>query len=105
MQAPQSLAGIEAPLLRFIEALRSAGLQLSVAESIDAFDAVAVTGFADRHVLKDALALVLAKSESEKAIFADCFDRFFARETLDLGTADTALPPAPEGIEAGSSLG
>ena len=105
MQVPHGIAGIEAPLLRFIEALRSAGLRLSVAESIDAFDAVAVTGFADREALKDALALVLAKSEREKAIFGDCFDRFFAREMLDLGTAQTALPPAPEGVDAASSLG
>jgi uncharacterized protein len=105
MQAPHGIAGIEAPLLRFIEALRSAGLRLSVAESIDAFDAVAVTGFADREALKDALALVLAKSEKEKGLFADCFDRFFARETLDVSTADPALALAPEGVETASPLG
>ena len=78
---------MEAPLLRFMQALRDSGVRLSVAESIDAFRTVAVTGFADREALKDALALVLAKTQPEKALFAECFDLFFARDGLDFSGA------------------
>ena len=37
-------AQMQAPLLRFFQALRDGGVRLSVAESIDAFNTVAVTG-------------------------------------------------------------
>lgn len=92
---------MQAPLLRFFQALRDAGVRVSVAESIDAFNAVAVTGFADRDALKDALGLVLAKTLPEKALFAECFDLFFAREALDFGPSSAA--PAPEDSDAGES--
>ena len=95
---------IQAPLLRFFQALRDAGLRVSVAESIDAFNAVAVTGFADREALKDALSLVLAKTLGEKAIFAECFDLFFARAALEIEADDSAPPPEP-GDDGQSSLG
>jgi uncharacterized protein with von Willebrand factor type A (vWA) domain len=90
------------PLLRFFQALRDSGVRISVAESIDAFAAVAVTGLADRAALKDALALVLAKTRGEKEIFARCFDLFFAREKIDL---DPASAPPPESGDDGSALG
>ncbi|HWI29423.1 MAG TPA: VWA domain-containing protein [Stellaceae bacterium] len=96
---------MEAPLLRFMQALRDSGVRLSVAESIDAFRTVAVTGFADREALKDALALVLAKTQPEKALFAECFDLFFARDGLDFSGA--GAPPAADAgtAETQSPLG
>lgn len=96
---------MQAPLLRFFQALRDGGVRVSVAESIDAFNAVAITGFADREALKDALGLVLAKTQGEKERFAECFDLFFARETLDLGAAEPPPPPAGADAEEASALG
>ncbi len=96
---------MQAPLLRFFQALRDAGVRVSVAESIDAFNAVAVTGFADREALKDALGLVLAKTLPEKALFAECFDLFFARDALELGDAEAAPPPAQSADGEASALG
>ena len=95
---------LAAPLLRFIQALRDSGLRVSVAESIDAFAAVAVTGLGDREALKDALGLVLAKTSAEKAAFAACFDLFFTRDVLaPLAAAGT--PPAADNGDGGSALG
>jgi uncharacterized protein with von Willebrand factor type A (vWA) domain len=73
---------VQAPLLRFLQVLRDSGVRVSVAESIDAFNTVAVTGYGDRDALKDSLSLVLAKSVQEKALFGQCFDLFFARDSL-----------------------
>ncbi|HXZ02979.1 MAG TPA: VWA domain-containing protein [Stellaceae bacterium] len=84
-----------APLLHFFQALREAGLRVSVAESIDAFAAVSITGFAEREALKDALGLVLAKTLAEKEAFARCFDLFFARDALS-ALAGAAEPPSAE---------
>ena len=53
--------------------------RLSPAESIDAMNAVADVGVADRGILRDALLLTLAKSEQEKQALADCFDVFFSQ--------------------------
>jgi len=77
---------------RFLKALRAAEVPLSVRESIEAHDVAALVGFADRALLKDALAVTVAKSEDEKQRFDDCFELFFAREPAD----PEALPELPE---------
>ena len=64
--APLAAAsGAAAP--QFLQAARGAGMRVSAAEGIDAARAVQLVGFADRTVLKDTLALVLAKTPDEKA--------------------------------------
>ncbi|MDP3383069.1 MAG: hypothetical protein Q8S47_07060, partial [Phenylobacterium sp.] len=80
----------------FIRALRAADVKVSPAESIDAHEAVARIGYADRELLKDALCATLAKSEDEVARFDRAFDNFFARDPFDFATP----PPPPEGGEA-----
>ena len=40
-------------ILRLLRAARGAGVRISVAETIDAFESVNAVGFADRQVLKD----------------------------------------------------
>ena len=95
---------MQAPLLRFFQALRDGGVRVSVAESIDAFAAVSVMGLGDREALKDALGLVLAKTPAEKSTFTECFDLFFTRDSL--AALSGAEPPPPgEGGEDGSALG
>jgi len=65
-------------LTTFIRALRNADIRISTAETLDAISAVDLVGYSDRMSLKNSLALVLSKTEDEKAIFATCFDRFFS---------------------------
>jgi uncharacterized protein with von Willebrand factor type A (vWA) domain len=74
-------------LHRFFRAARGAGVRVSPAESIDAMNAVADVGFADRGILRDALLLTLAKSEEEKQALGDCFDLFFSQPEVKQETA------------------
>jgi uncharacterized protein with von Willebrand factor type A (vWA) domain len=81
----------------FIRALRASEVRVSPAEAIDAHRALAETGFADRLLVRDALAVTLAKSADETARFEACFDAFFARREF-VGSAPASAP------EAGASL-
>src|SRR5215831_7431063 len=62
---------------RFIAQLRAAGLRVSVAESIDAMNAVAAAGLA-RERMREALAATLVKEEADRPRFDEAFGRFFA---------------------------
>ena len=64
---------------RFVTALRNADVRVSPAETLDAFDVARRVGIEDQGLLKDALALTLAKSPDEKARFDDTFERFFSQ--------------------------
>ena len=70
------------PLRQFLQAARSVGMRVSAAEGIDAARAVQIVGYSDRTVLKDTLALVLAKTPDEKALFDECFDLYFRARGL-----------------------
>ena len=74
------------PLLGFLRVARNAGISVSVAESIEAFEAIALVGYEDRELFKDALQLVLAKNDEERERFEQCFERYF-------GLANLELPP------------
>jgi len=76
------------PLDGLVRALRAADVPVSVREMLEAHETAAVVGFADRQTLKDALAVVCAKSKEEKERFDACFDLYFARDEL------RAPPPA-----------
>lgn len=73
---------MEQPLLGFVRALRAAGAETSPAESIDAAQAVALVGYADRDDLKLALGLLLAKTQPEKLLHDQVFDRYFHAEAV-----------------------
>jgi hypothetical protein len=66
----------------FVRALRANEVRVSPAEAIDAHRAVAHLGFSDRALLKDALAVTLAKNADEVRRFEACFEIFFARSSL-----------------------
>jgi uncharacterized protein with von Willebrand factor type A (vWA) domain len=70
---------MERALTQFIRALRAAGAAVSSAEAIDAARALAVVGYAERERMRDALGIVLAKSEEEKRLHDDLFDVYFSR--------------------------
>jgi uncharacterized protein len=79
-------------LLRLLRAARGAGVRISVAEAIDAFNAAEVAGYADRTMLKDSLSLTLAKTVEEKQLFERTFDLYFSRDAVS-STTEAAPPP------------
>ena len=95
------------PLDGFIRALRAAEVPVSVRESIEAHETLALVGWQDRRTLKDALGVVVAKTHEEKQRYAHAFDLFFARDELkapppedeDAGTADAAPEPDAAAVD------
>jgi uncharacterized protein with von Willebrand factor type A (vWA) domain len=71
------MTALREQLVRFIAALRSAGVRISVAESIDAMNAVAAAGI-ERARMHEALAAALIKDEADREIFDESFSRFFS---------------------------
>ena len=67
-------------LTDFIRALRSGGVEVSPAETIDAAGALKVIGYADKAALKNSLGCALAKSAEEKVIHDDLFELYFSRK-------------------------
>lgn len=78
------MARLRDRLVNFIGSLRDAGVRISVAESIDAMNAVAAVGL-ERARMHEALAAALIKDEADRAIFDDSFNRFFAAPRADRG--------------------
>ncbi len=70
------------PLRRFFQVARGAGLRVSAAEGIDAARAVDLVGFEDRVLLKDTLALIMAKTPDEKALYDEAFELYFKRDAF-----------------------
>jgi len=63
-------------LLAFVQALRTDGIAVSVAESMDAVAAVAAAGV-ERETMREALAAALVKDERDRPAFDRLFDRAF----------------------------
>ena len=78
------MARLRDQLVRFIAALRAAGVRISVAESIDAMNAVAAVGL-ERARMHEALAAALIKDEADRATFDESFNRFFAAPRANRG--------------------
>lgn len=64
-------------LVAFIRLLRTQGLPLSVAESLDALHSVSLVGVHDRELLRLTLRTALVKSHQDFPIFDALFERFF----------------------------
>jgi uncharacterized protein with von Willebrand factor type A (vWA) domain len=58
--------------------LRRGGLRIATSQAIDVVRAVSVTGFADREVVREAVACVVVQSARERRRFDALFDAFFA---------------------------
>ena len=96
------------PLRRFLQVARGAGLRVSAAEGIDAARALDFIGYADRTALKDTLALVLAKTPDEKALYHEAFELYFKHEALSAGDdshddADSESPSSGQRMAGGQS--
>jgi uncharacterized protein with von Willebrand factor type A (vWA) domain len=65
--------------IAFIEALRSAGMPVSLSEDLDSVTAVTHLGLADREALRSGLAATLVKRQGHRPTFDATFDLFFPR--------------------------
>jgi len=69
---------MEKKLIDFIQRLRQAGVRVSVAESLDAFRAVQITGIENRESFRIALRSSMIKEFTDYPIFDKLFNLFFS---------------------------
>ncbi len=69
--------------IAFLEALRAAGLPVSLAEDLDAISALQALDWADRITIRDGYAATLVKRQSQRPTFEALFDIYFPRMVGD----------------------
>lgn len=65
-------------IVQFVNALRNRGVRVSLAESIDAFQAIQALGIKEREVFKISLRTTLIKNADDIPIFEELFPLFFS---------------------------
>lgn len=75
MNADQS--GLLDRHLAFVEALRGAGLSVSLAEDIDSLAALGAVRWGDRAMVRDAFAATMVKKQAQRTTFDALFDVYF----------------------------
>jgi uncharacterized protein len=85
---------MQSNLVNFIQVLRTHDVRVSPAETLDAVDVAATLGYKDRTLLRDGLAMTLAKTPEEEAVFLQCFDQFFSQGLSDFSD-ETGQAEAP----------
>jgi len=58
----------------FYKVIRAAGINVSPSDTIETSRTVALVGYTDRNILKNAFQVSLAKSETEQDLVAECFE-------------------------------
>src|SRR5439155_283239 len=71
-----TITGMRSRILGFVQALRAEGIDVSLAETMDAARAVAAAGV-EREVLRESLAACLVKDEGDRPVFDRLFDASF----------------------------
>ena len=69
--------------IAFLEALRGAGLPVSLAEDLDAIAALTALDWGDRSAIRDGYAATLVKRQSQRPTFEALFDIYFPRMVGD----------------------
>jgi uncharacterized protein len=69
--------------IAFLEALRAAGLPVSLAEDLDAIAALTALDWSDRTTIRDGYAATLVKRQSQRTTFESLFDIYFPRMVGD----------------------
>jgi uncharacterized protein with von Willebrand factor type A (vWA) domain len=92
---------MERKLIDFIRVLRNADVRISTSESIDAMRAMALVGYEDRMLLKNALGSALAKTQEEKESFDYCFEHFFS--FADSSNDETSSEESDDHASAGEA--
>ncbi len=68
---------MEERIVKFVSAIRAAGVRVSLAESVDAFDAVDLLGVRNRETFKLSLRATLVKESRHFPVFEELFPLFF----------------------------
>ena len=69
---------MDAKIVEFTALLRANGLRVSMAEHLDAFQAVAALGIGDRESFKDALRATMVKRAVDVPVYDELFDLYFS---------------------------
>ena len=85
--------------LAFLEALRGAGLSVSLAEGLDAIAGLRVVGWGERVVVRETYAATLVKRQAQRSTFDTLFDLYFPA-LVGGGVAADEPVEEPEGEEA-----
>ncbi|AIY19157.1 VWA domain-containing protein [Pimelobacter simplex] len=91
MTGPDAHSGLLDRHLAFVEALRGAGLSVSLAEDLDAVAALAAVHWSDRATVRDAFAATLVKKQTQRTTFDALFDVYFPAMVGD-GAAGAEAP-------------
>ena len=87
----------------FMEALRSAGLSVSLAEGLDAISALERVSWHDRETVRAAYAATLVKRQPQRVTFDAVFDIYYPRLVGDGVAAErTAADADAEGTGPGA---
>ena len=93
-------SGLVTTHIAFLEALRAAGLPVSLAEDLDAIAALTALDWTDRSTIKDGYAATLVKRRSQRSTFESLFDIYFPRMVGE----GAAAAPADDEAEAGPGV-
>jgi len=72
-------SGLLTTHIAFVEALRGAGVPVSLAEDLDAIAAFTVLDWGDREAIRQAYAATLVKRQAQRPTFETLFDLYFPR--------------------------
>lgn len=91
----------------FVEALRNAGLPVSISESLDAVETLRHVGIDEREAFKAAMGATLVKSQGHYKAFETVFEVFFALRSEDpwMEAAKSAGEQQPSAPTPGSGGG
>jgi uncharacterized protein with von Willebrand factor type A (vWA) domain len=84
----------------FLDALRGAGLSVSVAEGIDAMESMRTVDLLDREQLRAALAATLVKRQLHRPAFDSIFDIFYPAVTGESAALPSDTEPPPRNPDA-----
>ena len=72
-------SGLLSTHIAFLEALRGAGVPVSLAEDLDAIAAFSVLDWGDREAIRQGYAATLVKRQAQRPTFETLFDLYFPR--------------------------
>ena len=75
--------------IAFLEALRGAGLPVSLSEDLDAVTALGAVGWSSRTTVRDVYAATVVKRQGQRATFDQLFELYFPRLVGEPSGADT----------------
>jgi len=85
--------------IAFLEALRGAGLPVSLSEDLDAVTALGAVGWSSRTMVRDVYAATVVKRQSQRPTFDALFELYFPRMVGD-GSASTGSANAADDSDA-----